>query len=283
MADIGKKPYICRQNFTIRMYRILSSSLTLLLLLALFSQCVPVRKQTYLQERPGELADYPKDIVIKSMQVEEYAYTLQPGDILSVRISSLTPEEYDFFRQAGSTGASGGTGEDPLLSGYLIDPDGTIELPVVGRIQLAGLTIPEARQAIHTKVDGYLKSPTVHVKLLNFNYTVLGEVNGQGTYATYNPKYSVLEAVGEAGGLTEFADRANVKIVRRRGEQVDIAFVNLLDDNFIESPYYYLKPNDLIIVRPLKAKTFSTFTTRNITFGLGIISTLGFLLWRLSM
>ncbi len=260
------------------MYR----SLVFILFLILFSQCVPVRKQTYLQERPGELNDYPKDTVVKSLKVEEYAYTLQPGDILSVRISSLTPEEYDFFRQAGSTGGAGGTGEDPLLSGFLIDPDGTIELPVVGKIELVGLTIPQARQAVHEAVDGYLKSPTVHVKLLNFNYTVLGEVNGQGTYATYNPKYSIMEAVGQAGGLTEFADRANVKIVRRRGEQVDIAFVNLLDDDLIESPYYYLKPNDLIIVRPLKVKTFNTFTTRNITLAISIVSALALLYLRLA-
>lgn len=262
------------------MYRSLAPILLTALLLALFSQCVPVRKQTYLQERPGELNDYPKNTVIKSLQVEEYAYPLQPGDILSVRISSLTPEEYDFFRQAGSTGGAGG--EDPLLSGYLIDPDGTIELPIVGAIELGGLTIPQARQAIHQAVDGYLKNPTVRVKLLNFNFTVLGEVNRQGTFTTFNPKYSIMEAVGQAGGLSEVADRANVKIVRRKGGQVDIAFVNLLDDNLIESPYYYLKPNDLIIVRPLKVKTFNNFASRNITLGISIISTLTFLYLRLA-
>jgi polysaccharide export outer membrane protein len=276
LVEGNKKSYICTQNFVNRMYRFL----LFIFVLAAFSQCVPVNKQTYLQERPNELRNYPKDTIVKTLQVEEYTYMLQSGDILSVRISSLTPEEYDFFRQAGSTGGAGG--EDPLLSGYLIDPDGTVELPVVGKIELGGLTIPKARQAIHNAVDGYLKSPTVHVKLLNFNYTVLGEVNGQGTYATYNPKYSILEAVGQAGGLTEFADRANVKIVRRRGEQVDIAFVNLLDDSLIESPYYYLKPNDLIIVRPLKVKTFNTFTARNITLGISVVSALLLLYLRLA-
>ena len=192
---------------------------------------MPVRKQTYLQERPGELKNYPKDTVIKSLNVEEYEYTLQPGDILSVRISSLTPEAYDFFQQAGSTGGS--VGQDPLLSGYLIEPDGTIELPVVGGISVAGMNLQQARQRIFEAVNGYLKSPTVKIKLLNFNYTVLGEVSRQGTFTTFNPKYSIMEAVGMAGGLSEVADRANVKIVRRNGEQVDIAFVNLLEDNMI--------------------------------------------------
>lgn len=256
------------------MYRILS----VVVLLALFTQCVPVRKQTYLQERPGELRHYPKNTVIKSLQVEEYEYTLQPGDIISVRISSLTPEVYDFFRQAGSTG--GGDVQDPLLGGYLIEPDGTIELPVVGSLKLQGLSLQQARRKIHEAVDGYLKKPTVHVKLLNFNYTVLGEVSKQGTFTTFNPKYSIMEAVGNAGGLTEFADRANVKIVRRKGEQVDIAFVNLLNDNLIESPYYYLKPNDLIIVRPLQVKTFNTFTTRNITLAVSVLSALTLLYLR---
>lgn len=250
----------------------------LLFLVALFSQCVPVRKQTYLQERSPELKNYPKDTVVKSFVVNDYEYALQPGDILSVRISSLTPEEYDFFQQAGSTG---GEGQDPLLSGYLIEPDGSIELPIVGAIPVAGRNLQQARQQILKAVEGYLKSPTVNIKLLNFNYTVLGEVGSQGTFTTFNPKYSIMEAVGKSGGLSEFADRANVKIVRRNGDQVDIAFVNLLDDNLIESPFYYLKPNDLIIVRPLGAKTFSTFTTRNITFAVGIFSSFGFLLWRL--
>ena len=256
------------------MYRLLIASLFVLFL----AQCVPVRKQTYLQERPGELKNYPKDTVVKSLTVEEYDYALQPGDILSVRISSLTPEEYDFVRQAGTTAAV--EGQDPLLTGYLIEPDGTIELPIVGSISVAGLNLQQARQQILRSVDGFLKSPTVNVKLLNFNYTVLGEVNTQGTFTTFNPKYSIMEAVGNAAGLTEFADRANVKIVRRNGEKVDIAFVDLLDDNLIESPYYYLKPNDLIIVRPLPAKTFNNFTARNITFAIGIISTLALVLWR---
>ena len=250
----------------------------LAILLALLSHCVPVRKQTYLQEQSPELRDYPKDTVVKSLLVDEYEYNLQSGDILSVRISSLTPQEYDFFRQAGGTGGSGS--QDPLLAGYLIEADGTIQLPVVGNIQLQGLTLQQARKQIHQAVEGYLKSPTVHVKLLNFNYTVLGEVSRQGTFTTFNPKYSIMEAVGQAGGLSEFADRANVKIVRRNGEQVDIAFVDLLDDNFIESPYFYLKPNDLIIVRPLAAKTFNAFTTRNITFAISIVSTLALLYFR---
>ncbi len=259
------------------MYRLLP----VLLFVLLFAQCVPVRKQTYLQERSPELKHYPKDTVVKSLLVEDYEYALQPGDILSVRISSLTPEEYDFFRQAGSTGGASGTGQDPLLTGYLIEPDGTIQLPVVGAIPVAGMSLQAARQQILKAVDGYLKSPTVNIKLLNFNFTILGEVGSQGTFTTFNPKYSIMEAVGNAGGLSEFADRANVKIVRRNGERVDIAFVDLLDDNLIESPYYYLKPNDLIVVRPLQAKTFSTFTSRNITFGIGILSALTLLFIRL--
>lgn len=257
------------------MYRYLS----FLLLLGIIASCVPVRKQTYLQERPGELRNYPKDTVIKSLHVEEYEYTLQPGDIISVRISSLTPEEYDFFRQAGSTG--GGT-QDPLLGGYLIEPDGTIELPVVGPVAVRNLSLQQAREKIHQAVNGYLKNPTVHVKLLNFNYTVLGEVSRQGTFTTFNPKYSIMEAVGNAGGLSEVADRANVKIVRRNGDQVDIAFVDLLDDNLIESPYYYLKPNDLIVVRPLPVKTFNNFAARNITLTISLLSTLTLFYLRLA-
>ncbi|WP_224998859.1 polysaccharide biosynthesis/export family protein [Cesiribacter sp. SM1] len=245
----------------------------------LFSACVPVRKQTYLQERRNELQHYPKDTVVKKFTAEEYIYKLQPGDVVSVRITSLTPEEWDFF-QKSNPGASQNGQQDPLLSGYVISEEGAIQLPVVGSVAIAGLSIIEANQHLQQQVAQYLKNPTVHIKLLNFNYTLLGEVNTQGTFTTYDPRLNILQAVGRAGGLSEFADRANVKVVRKIGEEVEIAFVNLLDDDVITSPYFYLRPDDVVVVRPLKAKTFNNFTARNISLGLSVISILSILYLR---
>lgn len=246
----------------------------------LLASCVPVRKQTYLQERQVELKDYPKDTVVKRFGVEDYTYTLQSGDIVSVKITSLTPEEWDFFQKT-NPGASEAQ-QDPLLAGYVINEEGAIILPVVGAVSIAGLSIPAANNFLQEQVGKYLKTPTVNLKLLNFNYTILGEVSEQGTYITYDPKLNILQAVGRAGGLSEFADRANVKIVRKRGEEVEIAFVNLLDDDVISSPYFYLRPDDTIIVRPLKAKTFTNFTARNISLGLSITTALTLIVLQLT-
>jgi polysaccharide export outer membrane protein len=250
----------------------------LLLLSIVATSCVPVRKQTYLQERPNELQHYPKDTVIKRFTVEEYTYRLRPGDIVSVRITSLTPEEWDFFQKGNASSQT--SMQDPLLTGYVISEEGTIQLPVVGPVNVEGLSLQEANSLLQQQVAQYVKSPTVHIKLLNFTYTILGEVNGQGTYSTYDPRLNILQAVGRAGGLTEFADRANVKIVRKQGQEVEVAFVNLLEADIISSPYYYLRPDDVVVVRPLKAKTFNTFAARNISLGVSIVTALSFLLLR---
>jgi polysaccharide export outer membrane protein len=244
----------------------------------LFSACVPVRKQTYLQERRNELQHYPKDTVVKRFTAEEYIYKLQPGDVVSVRITSLTPEEWDFFQKSNPGGQT--SQQDPLLTGYVLNKEGAIQLPVIGAVKIAGLSIQQANEYLQTQVNQYLKTPTVHIKLLNFNYTILGEVNSQGSFNTYDPRLNILQAVGRAGGLTEFADRANVKIVRKTGENVEIAFVDLLDDDIIGSPYYYLRPDDVVVIRPLKAKTFNNFTARNITLGISILTALSILFLR---
>ena len=135
---------------------------TILLFIILVSACVPVRKQTYLQERPNELQHYPKDTVIKRFTVEDYTYRLRPGDIVSVRITSLTPEEWDFF-QKGNAGAQSSM-QDPLLSGYVISQEGTIQLPVVGPVKVAGLSLQEANAQLQQQVAQYVKSPTVHIQ-----------------------------------------------------------------------------------------------------------------------
>jgi polysaccharide export outer membrane protein len=255
----------------------------LFLILALgigFAACVPVHKQTYLQEREKELKNYPKDSVVKEFSIEPYQYKLQSGDVIMLQVKSLTSEEFDFLKSTAPGGSS--SNQDPLLSGYEIGQNGTLELPFVGEIVVEGLTINEARNTIAKQLSGYLKSPVVHLKLLNFKITVLGEVGSQTSFYSYNPQITVLEAIAKAGGVNELADRANVKIVRNTGGKVEIAFVNLLDINLIESPYYYLQPNDQIIVRPLKVKTFNNFIVKNIGFGISIVTAATLLFLRIS-
>ena len=253
--------------------------LLVLCLLGVMVGCVPVRKQTYLQERTNELKDYPKDSVVKDFSIAPYEYYLQPGDVVMLQVKSLTSQEFDFLSATAPTSSS--VNQDPLLSGYEISAEGTISLPYIGKVEIAGLSIKQAKEILEVKIGEYLKSPVVHLKLLNFKITVMGEVGTQASFYSYDPKITVLEAIARAGGVTEFADRANVKIVRTEGEKVSIVFVDLLDDNLIESPYYYLQPNDQIIVRPLKAKTFNNFAARNISLGISILTAITLLTLRL--
>lgn len=245
-----------------------------------FTACVPTRKEIILQ---GE-GDFKNDPVlnksVRSFHAEEYTYRLRPDDIISIKVSSTTPSEFDFFNVESTRTISGFDPRDPLLTGFKIEKDGSIPLPVVGKVEVAGLTTEEARQKIEEIVEQYLDSPTVDLKLLSFQFTILGEVKSQGRFITYNPKLNILEALGESGGFTDFADRSRVKIVRRENDEIEIAYVNVLDENVLSSPYYYLRPDDVISVAPLPAKNWRLNNVANVGIIFSGISALTLLLLR---
>src|SRR5690606_7130102 len=136
--------------------------------------CVPNKKVVYLQEGVAS-RKIVSDSVIKSFPVKDFEYSLQPGDLLSIRISSLTPSEYNFFSETEQELS------DPLLSGYLVDEDGNIEVPAVGLINVSGLSLKNAEDTIKLALQNFLQNPVVKVRILNFNVTILGEVNNPGT------------------------------------------------------------------------------------------------------
>ena len=249
----------------------------IVLALLIFS-CVSNKKILYLQDESTDLyGPAPMDSVLRSYEIGPYEYYLQHEDVLSIQISSLTPKEYDFFSQGlpenriSVGGARGGGG---ALYGYLIDKDGEIEFPVVGKIRFAGLTIYDAEDLMQEIANEYLEEPMVKVRLLNFRFTVISDINGE-TINTYNNRLSMMEAVGLAGGMDELADLSNVKIVRQHEDIAQVHYVNLLEEQFIESPYYYVHPNDIIIVPPLKQRPFRKYFGQNLAL---IMSSLSLLL-----
>lgn len=256
-----------------------------IVLLILFSAaaCVPTKKETILQGKEDSQGDITYNEAVRTFQVKNYVYTLRPDDIISIKVSSTTPSEFDFFNNQSERSISGFNPSDPMLSGFKIDEDGTITLPVIGKVELAGLTVEEARKKVTDIVEDYLDNPIVHLNLLSFQYTVLGEVKNQGRYTTYNPTLTVLQALGEAGGFTDFANREKVKIVRRENNEVEIAYVNLLDDDILSSPYYYLYPDDVISIPPLGAKNWRQNNLANVGILFSGISALSILLWRLNI
>ena len=257
--------------------------LQIIVLFAMIFSCVPNKKSLMLQHPDTDLyGPAPKDTLLRTLDIIPDEYKLQHEDVLSIQISSLTPKEYDFFSQGlpqNQINIAGSRQGGGALYGYLIDANGEVEFPVVGRVKLGGLTVYEAEEKIRAIAEEYLEEPVVRVRLLNFRYTVIGEVTGKATTVnTYNNRMSMMEAIGLVKGLTEMADMSNVKLVRQEGDVAKVYYVNLLDENFIRSPLYYVHPNDVIIVPPLKQKPFRNYFGQNLALVLSSLSLLAVVL-----
>lgn len=219
----------------------------------------------------------PNDSVIRNYSLEAFDYKIQTNDILSVQFQSLTPTEYNFFsnpatlQNANVNLAQG----NALLIGELVDEQGNIPYPVVGKVHVAGLTVFEIQEKLQEIANQYLESPIVKVRLINFRITVLGEVNKEGTISINNNRVSTLEALGLAGGMTDLADRTSLKIIRQQNNSAEVQYINLLDENFINSPYYYIHQNDILIIPPLRQRSYRKYFGQNLSL---IISSLSLLL-----
>ncbi|OGX90314.1 polysaccharide biosynthesis/export family protein [Hymenobacter coccineus] len=211
--------------------------------------CVTQQKLPYLQS-----SSYSKQKPVEVANARP-AYLLQPGDVLSIRVQSVQPALSELFNVPTPQSMVSGDPSTLYLTGYPIDEAGTINLPTVGRLKVTGISLTQAQVLLEQKVGAYVRDANVLVKLLSFKITVLGEVRTPGRYFIYNPQATVLEALGMAGDLTEFGNRQNVKLVRQTAKGSEVVLLDLTDANLLQSPYYYLLPNDALYVEPLKART----------------------------
>jgi polysaccharide biosynthesis/export protein len=247
----------------------------------LLSACVVNKKYQYLQKDDVNMKDdaVVKDSILRNYELSDFEYKLQPEDILSIRFYSLTPEEFDFFslkqnQGTGNTSQQFTTVAGALVNGYLIDEKGEVEFPVVGAIRISGLTVFEAQNKILKVAQQYLESPIVEVRLLNFRFTLLGEVKREGTINSLNNRITLLEAIGLSGGFTDLADKSNVKIIRQGEGKAEIYYLNLLDETFINSQFYYMNQNDIIIVPPLKQRPYQVYFGKNLALVISSVSLL---------
>ena len=157
------------------------------------------------------------------------------------------------------------------LQSYTLDEEGCIELPLTGKINLKNLTVDQAKELLQEKVSKFVNQTTLIVKLSNFNLTVLGEVSKPGMYKVYQSQINLFEAIAMAGNMTNFAQKDNVKIVRQTENGSEIVMVDMGQADILSSPYYYLKPNDIIYVEPLKIKQWG-FTTFPYSTVISIVS-----------
>lgn len=194
------------------------------------------------------------------------------GDVLAIDLKSMNPESNALFNRGSQHAESeskdaGGINSYALIGqSYLVNKDGYIDYPIVGQIKLAQLTKTEAIEKLKSKVQVYVRAPTIDIRLLNFKVTVIGEVNKPSTFTVPAEQINILEALGLAGDLTPYGKRENILLIREKEGVRNTTRLNLNQKEVLMSPYFYLQQNDVIYVEPDKQKEIQASTnTRTIT------------------
>ncbi|WMJ73257.1 polysaccharide biosynthesis/export family protein [Cytophagaceae bacterium ABcell3] len=213
-----------------------------LLLGILIYSCVPHRNIVYLQD-----GEPPRD----TLERQKFEYRVQPGDVLYISVSSYNSQLTDFFNVTAERNSSTAF----FYTGYTIDNNGYIHVPVLDSLHVAGMSVQNIQKKLRDEIGEYVTGPNVIVKLVNFKVTILGEVRRPGLYPVEANEYTILEAIADAGDVMELGDRQNVRLVRKEGSRTRIVNLDLTDRALIASPYFYLQPNDVLYVEPLKQKS----------------------------
>jgi len=225
--------------------------------LFVITSCVDQKKYIYFQKGANQ-----SDTISVS---QAYVPKIQPGDVLAIPINSLNPAASSFFNpfsgQAPSDNSAlsgisntAPTGTAASMSGYLVDPEGVIEIPILGAVKVGGLTTSAARDTIKRKLKTYLYEPTVNVRFLNYKISVMGEVMHPSVYVIPNERVSLPEAISMAGDLSPFAKHENILIIRDNNGKKEFGRVNLNERDMFTSPYYYLHSGDIVYVEQTKTK-----------------------------
>jgi polysaccharide export outer membrane protein len=227
----------------------------IIVLIFLSVSCVPVSQVSYFNDLEQ----------IKAPSVNPRTQKpIAPFDKLYIKVLSIDPQTSLIFStneevRLGSYGGAGG------IIGYNVDEKGNINYPFVGNINVGGLTTGQASQKIQEALTDYVSNISVSVKYIDNQVTVMGEVQRQGVYNFTHDKISIYEALGLGGGITRYGDRKKVIITRHIGERIMHYRLNLSDSKIVQKDYYYVLPNDVVIVEPLRAISSSysniTYTT----------------------
>lgn len=218
------------------------------LFLFTLSSCLTNKKLTYFQ------SDRFSKTTPTLIESDRFEYRLQPNDVLSIKVLNLDPTTSSFFNVEGGSVGGNSPAANLYMNGFSVDEKGFINYPAVGKIQVVNLTIMEAQNLIQLKIDEYLKNATVLVKLISFKVTILGEVRSPGYYYVYNNQASIPEALGLAGDLTQNGNRKEIKLIRQTLKGNEVILLDLTDPNLLKSKYFYLLPNDVIYIQPLRAQ-----------------------------
>jgi polysaccharide export outer membrane protein len=237
------------------MNKLLKIGLITALLAVVFASCVPQKKMLYLKN--AEMAT--ENISREYVNDRTIDYKLQPGDNLYIHVVN-TIDERSAASINGDVRGYLSSDANIYLQTTTIDKEGCVEMPLVGKIEVKNLTVDEAKNKLQTAINTYINGSMLVVKLASFNVTLLGEVSRPGMYKVYQSQINLFEAMSLAGNMTNFAKKSEVKIIRQTDNGSEIVTVDMGQADILSSPYYYLKPNDIVYVEPLKIKQWG-FTT----------------------
>jgi len=244
-------------------------SLFTIILLSLFFVSCRTQRAVY-----NYLEDVNDSAFRKSVYIAEPV--IQKNDLLSIRVYSAALDPQVDALYNAPTPAGGAEGRNEQVGGYLVDVHGNIEMPRIGTIRAEGLRKSELEATIKERLNGQLTRPNVIVRFLNFRITMLGEVGSPGVLNIPTERLSVLEAIGMAGGVTEFGTIKQVRVLREVNGERQLGVLDLTSKEIFTSPYYQLQQNDVVVVNQTRYKlrrTEQQRVTQQVGFVTGIIST----------
>lgn len=219
----------------------------------LLSSCGTAKRLKYFQNLP----ETASSTTISTSEFIEPV--IQADDIIRINVNTIDPEAAQVINAGNGNTNNNNQGNsnnnNGFIAGYLVDKTGTVEVPVLGKIKVSGLTTYEAKETLRKEASKYFKDPIVNVRFANFRITVIGEVGNPATYNIPNERVSILDAMGLAGDLSVFGKRKNVLIIRKQADGRSIAArIDLTQKESLNSPYFYLRQNDVVYVEPAKAR-----------------------------
>jgi len=229
------------------------SAIYILLFLFTFSSCITNRDLEYIRSNKE----------IKKAKANKQDYRLQQGDLISVQISTTTQQQHDFFNKE-NTSNSQLMIQNPYLYGYIINEEGNLDLPSFGKVKAAGFTLRELENVIKNIAVSYFESPVIKLNIINFEITILGEVNHPGTFKIIDPEVNILYALSLSGDMTQFGNRRKVKVIRNENELNRVFYVDLTKKGVLNNSDFMLQTHDIIYVAPLNKKFYAFNNITNV-------------------
>ena len=233
----------------------------LILIISLASSCRTQKDVLYFQNL-GQ-------VINNSPEVYEEP-KIQTGDALSIIVSTFNKELAEPFNLSVSGGGNTTATNSKSPTAYIVSQDGYVQIPTLGRVKVEGKTRQELATYLEGKISIYVENPIVNVRFLNYRVTMLGEFSSPGVIEAESDKFSIMEAIAQAGDMTLYSIRDSVMLIRTEEGVRTHTFINLKDANLINSPYFYLKQNDIVYAMPTKSKAIE-FNSRPIRDGLTVL------------